>query len=148
MSPESADPGRRPPASSVRAHECRGRVLVVDDAAETRELYVECLGFHGFRAEAAEDGPSGLAMAATSSPDVIVLDFSMPRMDGGEVLKRLRADERTRDIPVVMLTAVLELVGEDVRGACEAYLEKPCDPDHLVSTLGRVCASRAARRTA
>lgn len=110
-------------------------MLVVDDGAEARDLYCACLEFHGFGAEAAEDGPSGIAMALATAPDAIVLDFSMPRMDGAEVLRRLKADERTRSIPVVMVTAVPELVARDARRSCAAFLEKPCEPDRLMQTL-------------
>jgi CheY-like chemotaxis protein len=110
-------------------------VLVVDDGSEARDLYCAYLEFHGFGAEAAEDGPSGIAMALATAPDAIVLDFSMPRMDGAEVLRRLKADERTRTIPVVMVTAVPELVARDARGSCAAFLEKPCEPDRLMQTI-------------
>ena len=110
-------------------------VLVVDDGAEARDLYCAYLEFHGFGAEAAEDGPAGIAMALATAPDAIVLDFSMPKMDGAEVLRRLKADERTRGIPVVMVTAVPELVGRDARGFCAAFLEKPCEPDRLMQTI-------------
>jgi CheY-like chemotaxis protein len=74
-------------------------------------------------------------MALATAPDAIVLDFSMPRMDGAEVLRRLKADERTRRIPVVMVTAVPELVARDARGSCAAFLEKPCEPDRLMQTI-------------
>jgi CheY-like chemotaxis protein len=110
-------------------------VLVVDDGAEARDLYCAYLEFHGFGAAAAEDGPSGIALALATTPDAIVLDFSMPKMDGAEVLRRLKADERTRDIPIVMVTAVPELVERDARGRCAAFLEKPCEPDRLMETI-------------
>jgi two-component system, cell cycle response regulator DivK len=110
-------------------------VLVIDDGAEARELYCTYLEYSGLGAQAAEDGPAGIAMALATKPDVVVLDFSMPKMDGAEVLRRLKADERTQAIPVVMLTAVPELVGSRARAACAAFLEKPCEPEELVQTL-------------
>jgi CheY-like chemotaxis protein len=110
-------------------------VLVIDDGAEARDLYCAYLEFHGFGAESAEDGPSGIASAIALKPDAIVLDFSMPRMDGAEVLARLKADARTHGIPVVMVTAVPELVEPAARRACAAFLEKPCEPDRLMETL-------------
>jgi CheY-like chemotaxis protein len=118
-------------------------VLVVDDGAEARDLYCAYLEFHGLGAEAAEDGPSGIAMALATAPDAIVLDFSMPKMDGAEVLRRLKADERTRSIPVVMVTAVPELVGRDARSWCAAFLEKPCEPDLLMETIEDLVRGRA-----
>jgi two-component system, cell cycle response regulator DivK len=111
------------------------RVLVIDDGAEARDLYCVCIEHQGFAAEAAEDGPSGLARAFAMLPDIVVLDFSMPRMDGAEVLQRLKADPRTRDIPIVMLTAVPDLVTAHTRAGCAAFLEKPCDPDRLLQAI-------------
>jgi DNA-binding response OmpR family regulator len=132
----------RAPASPARVRgfefERQARVLVVDDGPEARELYCAYLEFHGFETDTAEDGAAGLAAARASRPDVIVLDYSMPRMDGEQVLMQLREDARTRDIPVLMLTAVPELVGERARTVCTAFLEKPCEPDRLVSTIAAV----------
>jgi CheY-like chemotaxis protein len=130
-----------PPASRVNASYVRRRdarkpvVLVIDDGAEARDLYCAYLEFHGFSAQTAEDGLSGIAAAVALRPDAIVLDFSMPRMDGAEVLRRLKADPRTSGIPVVMVTAVPELVDVEARDACGAFLEKPCEPDRLMQAL-------------
>jgi DNA-binding response OmpR family regulator len=114
----------------------------VDDGAEARELFCAYLEFHGFSADAAEDGAAGLAKALTTRPDAIVLDYSMPRMDGEQVLMRLQADERTRDIPVLMVTAVPELVSRGVRAECMDFLEKPCEPDRLVSAVTAIIHHR------
>jgi CheY-like chemotaxis protein len=122
------------------------RVLVVDDVEEARELYCEFLAYHGFSADAATDGAAGLAKAVAIRPDLIVLDFSMPGMDGGEVLRRLRADERTRAIPVVMVTAVRDLIGSEIRSGCAALLEKPCDPDRLMQAILRALDALGAQR--
>ncbi len=120
-------------------------VLVVDDGAETRDLYTAFLEYNGFGVVAAEDGVSGIALAIALTPDVVVLDFSMPRMDGAEVLERLKADARTRNVPVVMVTAVPELVPRSARAACAAFLEKPCDPDRLVHTIQDLVRPRDQR---
>jgi CheY-like chemotaxis protein len=129
-------------ASSARGgglgFERQPRVLVIDDGPEARELYCAFLEFYGFHTETAEDGAVGLAAARATHPDVIVLDYSMPRMDGEQVLMQLRDDARTRDIPVLMLTAVPELVGRRARTVCTAFLEKPCEPDRLVSAIAAV----------
>jgi CheY-like chemotaxis protein len=125
--------------------EKRARILVIDDGAEARELYCAYLEFHGFRADAAEDGVAGLTRARETRPDAIVLDYSMPRMDGAQVLMHLQADPRTRDIPVLMLTAVPELVSRGVRAECMAFLEKPCEPDRLVSVVAAMIHGRRKR---
>jgi CheY-like chemotaxis protein len=116
-------------------------VLVIDDLPEARALCRAFLELRGFRTQEAEDGPSGLAMAIALRPDAIVLDFSMPRMDGAEVVKRLRADERTRRIPIVMLTALREAVDAHTRGELAAFLDKPCDPDALLDAVVGSCAA-------
>jgi CheY-like chemotaxis protein len=140
---------RRHTMSLVRRRDAARRaVLVVDDGAEARELYAAYLEYHGLRADTAEDGPSGIAKALERRPDAIVLDFSMPGMDGREVLERLKQDERTCRIPVVMVTAIPELVDARVRASCAAFLEKPCHPDRLLDALAAVLAPRAEGRPA
>jgi DNA-binding response OmpR family regulator len=119
------------------------RVLVIDDGAEARELYGAFLEYQGFQVDVAADGAAGLAKARATRPDAIVLDYSMPRMDGEQVLLRLREDERTRQIPVLMLTAVPELVNSRTRAECMAFLEKPCEPDRLASALRAALGQRA-----
>jgi chemosensory pili system protein ChpA (sensor histidine kinase/response regulator) len=134
------------PAKIDAASQRAPRILVIDDGREVRELYCAYLEFHGFRVEAAEDGVAGLASARSTLPDAIVLDYSMPRMDGAQVLRELRADERTRAIPVLMVTAVPDHVGTRVRAACSAFLEKPCDPDRLVSMIAALLVKRRKPR--
>jgi putative two-component system response regulator len=119
-------------------------VLIIDDAAEARALIAACLEFRGFRADAAEDGPSGIAMALTIVPDVVLLDFAMPKMNGEEVVRLLKADERTRAIPIVMLTAIPEAVTAGTRANLAAFLEKPCDAERLVDAVANVLALRPA----
>ncbi|MBV8304733.1 MAG: response regulator, partial [Acidimicrobiia bacterium] len=82
-----------------------GRVLVIDDEDDIRELCRVNLEFEGFQVLDASDGPAGLAAAARHHPDVIFLDLMMPEMDGWDVLRHLKEDDATAQIPVVMLTA-------------------------------------------
>ncbi len=110
-------------------------MLIIDDTSEARELSAACLEYRGFRTLAAEDGPSGLALARAQSPDVILLDFCMPTMDGAEVVRHLKADERTRAIPIVMLTAIPEAVAVCTRENLAAFIEKPCDAERLANTV-------------
>jgi CheY-like chemotaxis protein len=118
------------------------RVLVIDDGAEALELYGAFLEYHGFEVDVAADGVSGLAKARATRPDAIVLDYSMPRMDGEQVLSRLREDPCTQRIPVLMLTAVPELLSRRTRAECTALLEKPCEPDRLASALHALVGDR------
>ena len=93
-------------------------VLVVDDYAAAREMYAEYLEFSGFRVAEAKNGAEALDKAFALTPDVILMDLSLPVMDGWEATRRLKADERTRGIPVVALTGhyVPEMVSRG-RGA-------------------------------
>lgn len=120
-------------------------VLIIDDLADARELSAACLEIRGFRAMAAEDGPSGLAMAVAAAPDAILLDFSMPEMDGEEVIRRLKADDRTRHIPVVMLTAMPDAVSRSTRAAVAVFLEKPCETSALGDAIVQALAANGAR---
>ena len=121
-----------------------GRVLVVDDEDDIRELCRVNLEFEGFQVIDAADGPSALEQAASQHPDVIFLDLMMPAMDGWEVLQRLKEDDATADIPVVLLTA---RTGEEdqMRGWQEGILEyvsKPFNPLSLVEWAKRAMEPR------
>ena len=124
-----------------------GRVLVIDDEDDIRELCKVNLEFEGFSVVDAPNGPAGLEKAAREHPDVIFLDLMMPEMDGWEVLRRLKEDDATAQIPVVLLTA---RTGEDdqMRGWQEGILEyvsKPFNPLSLVEWAKRAMEPRDPR---
>src|SRR5881409_1656182 len=108
-------------------------VLVVDDYADAREMYCEYLEYSGFRTEQAKNGVEALERAFANPPDVILMDLSLPTMDGWEATRRLKADPRTRHIPVVALTGhALAGFSEGAKQAgCDAFVTKPCLPDDL-----------------
>ena len=81
------------------------RVLVVEDSAVIQRLIGVCLRPAGVEVETRDDGPSGLEAALSNPPDLLILDVGLPRMDGWEVLERIRNDVRTRDLKVLVLTA-------------------------------------------
>lgn len=115
-------------------------VLIVDDVLDNRELYVQYLTYFGYRAAEAGDGEDALAKAAALKPDVIVMDLSLPGMDGWEATRRLKANEATRHIPVIALTGhALSGSDADARAAgCDAFLTKPCDPADLAAAIDRL----------
>lgn len=80
------------------------KVLIVDDDAFLSGIYATKLELDGFEVATARDGEEGLKAAMREKPDLILLDVLMPKLDGFEVLKRLKADEETKKIPVIMLT--------------------------------------------
>src|SRR5262244_933462 len=98
---DGPDDGRERPLSQPRE---RRLVLLVDDCQDTRELYAEYLELSGFDVKEADDGIVAIHEAVRVHPDVIVMDMSLPRLDGREAARQLRADARTRSIPLVMIS--------------------------------------------
>jgi CheY-like chemotaxis protein len=127
-------------------------VLIVEDFADAREMYEEYLAFHGFRVLGVCDGKAALERALALSPDLILMDLSLPVLDGWEATRRLKRDPRTRHIPVVAITAnALKGVSSSAREAgCDAFLAKPCLLDDLLAEIRRVLftTSRRPRRRA
>ena len=119
-------------------------VLVVDDHEDTRQMSLLVLKSQGFTAVAADGGDVGFVDACERRPDVIVTDLAMPDGDGWELMQRLSADPRTKDIPVVMLTAcATETVRQRARAeGVAAFFFKPCAPDVLADELRRLIAAR------
>jgi CheY-like chemotaxis protein len=135
-------------ASGRAAASARQRrvVLLVDDCADTRELYAEYLELSGYDVKEASDGMSAVQEAMRSAPDVVVMDMSLPGIDGREAARRLRAEDQTRAIPVVMVSGF----APDAAGSGDAhdapwdlYLGKPCLPDDLVGAIERLLAPRS-----
>ena len=115
-------------------------VLVVDDFADNREMYSEYLAFSGYDVIEARNGKEALEAAHDRQPDIIIMDLSLPVMDGWEATRRLKADDRTRRIPVVALTGhALAGHSKGAREAgCDSFLAKPCLPDQLVAEIRRM----------
>ena len=124
------------------------RILVVDDEPDVLLLCRVNLQHGGHDVLEASDGEQGLALAIAEVPDAIVLDLMLPQMDGYGVLSHLRADERTRDIPVLVLTAKAQR--EDrVRcweGGASEYMTKPFSPATLAATLTQLIEMGPAQR--
>ena len=127
----------------------RPRVLLVDDYPDAREMYTEYLEFSGFEVVEAGNGMEALQKAVDSSPDIILMDLSLPVMDGWEATRRLKADARTASIPVVALTGhALAGISEGARKAgCDAFVTKPCLPEDLVREIRRILDATAANST-
>jgi CheY-like chemotaxis protein len=115
-------------------------VLVVDDYQDAREMYAEYLTFSGFRVAEAANGVDAVQQATDLSPDIILMDLSLPGMDGWEATRRIKLDERTRHIPVIALTGhALPGVSSSARDAgCDAFIIKPCLPDAVVGEVRRL----------
>jgi two-component system cell cycle response regulator DivK len=124
----------------MKAKSERPRVLVVDDYPDAREMYAEYLQFSGFDVIEASNGVEALERAADSAPDVILMDLSLPVMDGWEATRRLKANKATADIPIVALTGhALAGILEGAKNAgCDAFVTKPCLPEDLVKEIQKV----------
>ena len=115
-------------------------VLLVDDYADAREMYGFYLTRRGYRVEEAADGHEALGKALGLTPDIILMDLSLPGIDGWELARMLKNDARTSAIPIVALTAHA-LNGEQERAlgaGCDAFVTKPCLPQTLATELERV----------
>jgi CheY-like chemotaxis protein len=118
-------------------------ILVVDDYEDAREMYAEYLRFCGFRVAEARNGNEALEQAFALMPDLILMDLSLPGMDGWEATRQLKSDERTRNIPVVALTGhALAGASEGAkRAGCDSFVTKPCLPDDLVVEVRRMLST-------
>lgn len=119
-------------------------MLVVDDSFETRELYSLYLRHQGFQVLTAGDGQGAIEIASSLVPDIVVLDLSMPRVNGITVTQVLKREPGTQKIPIIMLTGYPSLAIE--QGALEAgvavFLTKPCLPEELDEHVRRLLARR------
>src|SRR5687767_5961425 len=115
-------------------------ILVVDDYQDAREMYCEYLQFSGFRVAEARNGNEALEQAFALKPDLILMDLSLPGMDGWEATRQLKSDERTKDIPVVALTGHALAGASDgaKKAGCDSFVTKPCLPDDLVVEVRRM----------
>jgi len=115
-------------------------LLIVDDCEVVQRPYRYLLSQEGFRVEFALNGQEALDKALELQPDVIFMDVSLPGIDGFEATRRLKADDRTREIPVVLLTAFgLESARAEICNAGFAgVLSKPCAPKAMLAEVDRV----------
>jgi CheY-like chemotaxis protein len=120
------------------------KILIVDDEPDNITFVGTILKKEGFTVLSASDGLEGINRAVEESPDLIVLDVQMPKMNGFEVFDKLRKEGSTKQIPVVMLTGIREKVGigfnaEDMKKFYgeepNGYVEKPISPEELVKVI-------------
>lgn len=118
----------------------RGSVLIVDDDEDSQYVYRVILEAAGFRVIAARSGDRGLALAQENHPSAILMDVSVPGMDGWKVTQRLKSDPDTSGIPVVIVTA--HAFPEDLRRAesvgSDGFLTKPCEPRRVLKEVQRL----------
>lgn len=120
-------------------------VLVIEDNLEIRENTTEILELAGFKVISAENGMEGITMATENSPDIILCDIMMPEANGYEVLKNLKSNKATAQIPFIYVTASAEK--SEVKFAmdmgADAYVRKPFDARELIDTINDCLRSKA-----
>ena len=116
-------------------------ILCVEDEPEMIDLIRLILGRRGFEVKGAAGGVEGLKMIRTEKPDLILLDLMMPDMDGWEVYQQIKADEKTKGIPVIVVTAKAQSI-DKVLGLhiakVDDYIAKPFSPQDLISSIEKV----------
>lgn len=139
-------PGELP---AVRTREAP-LVLVVDDLRDNREMYVEYLEFSGFEVISATDGREAISMALAHKPDVIIMDMSLPEMDGWEATEVLRASPETRTTLIIAVSghAETQFRRRAMTVGCDLFVAKPCLPQDLVTHVRDQLGKRAARSPA
>ena len=122
-------------------------ILIVEDVPLNRDLLVQLLEDR-YRLVLAEDGKAALECAVEDKPDLILMDLSLPRMDGWEATRRLKKDPVTSHIPVVALTGhALAGHAEGARAAgCDSFVTKPCIPADLEAEIRRVLGGKSGGR--
>lgn len=118
-------------------------ILIADDHDDNRELLRLLLSGAGYEVREARDGSECLASARGATPDLIVIDLSMPVLDGWQVFRELKADERTKGIPCMAVTAHADLNrNQALDTGFSAYVSKPYSSDALLTTVATVLANR------
>jgi CheY-like chemotaxis protein len=122
-------------------------ILLVEDNEDNQEIYRIILAHHGYQVLQAYDGGLGVEMARAHAPDLILMDLTMPLIDGLAATRLLKEDPATASIPVIALTAHAT---EDDRTAavaagCDSFLSKPVEPARVAAEVRRVLAARESR---
>lgn len=126
----------------------KGKILVVDDEVYIVHILDFSLGMEGYEVVTALDGEQAIEKANAEHPDLIVLDIMMPKLDGYETCKRLKADDATRNIPVILLSAkgrnIDQKIGFEV--GADDYITKPFSPRKLVERINAILGQANAQR--
>ncbi len=127
-------------------HKITKRILCIEDEPEMIDLIRLILGRRGFEVTGANGGMAGLQAVRTELPDLVLLDLMMPDMDGWEVYQQMKADEATRNIPVIVVTAKAQSI-DKVLGLhiakVDDYIAKPFSPQELLASVEKTLGAKA-----
>lgn len=128
----------------------KGKILVVDDEIYIVHILDFSLGMEGYEVVTALDGEQALAKVKTEGPDLIVLDIMMPKLDGYETCKILKADPETKRIPVILLSAKGRNVDQQMgfQVGADDYITKPFSPRKLVERINVILGQPTAQQAA
>ena len=121
------------------------KILLVEDNEMNRDMLTRRLERKGFEVVIAVNGQAGIDMASSANPDIILMDLSLPVMDGWEATRRLKADSATQSIPVIALTAHA-MSGDEVKAraaGCDDYDTKPVNLNRLLEKIGNLLGNDA-----
>ena len=121
------------------------KVLLVEDNEMNRDMLSRRLSRRGFEVLIAVDGAQGVQVAQTEMPDLILMDMSLPVLDGWDATRRLKAEMQTRSIPVIALTAHAMAGDRDkaMSAGCDDYDTKPIELDRLLDKIGRLLKAKS-----
>lgn len=119
-------------------------ILFAEDLQHVRKTYARYLTLVGFRVAQVENGRQALEMAIELNPAIILMDLSMPGLDGWQATRRIKTDPRTMHIPVIALTGYGDAEASAKKAGCDGYLAKPCSADEVVQEIKRVLARTAS----
>ena len=123
------------------------QILCIEDEPEMIDLIRLILGRRGFDVQGAAGGTEGLRMVRANHPDLVLLDLMMPDMDGWEVYQQMKADEKTKEIPVIVVTAKAQRIDKVLAlhiAKVDDYIAKPFSPKELIDSVERVFAKKKA----
>ncbi len=123
------------------------KILIVEDDEMNRDMLSRRLELHGYQIILASNGFEGIALASAAAPDLILMDMSLPDIDGWETTRRLKANPLTRHIPVVALTAhaMVEDREKALQAGCDDYDTKPVDLPRLLAIMQALLTLEVAR---
>ena len=120
------------------------RVLVIDDEPDVVRLILKVMSGRGHVVQTARDGASALARVTAEPPDVILLDSDLPKIDGAEVCRRIKGDDNTEDIPIVMMTSsYIDIYDIAADGGPDAFVVRPFAREVLANVVDRILFRRA-----